>query len=307
MPALFLSSFLCFPCVRTTYLEEGVFYNNGCNDAKEKSGGCMEYYVYLDVLFLRIFLYNLLCLISLGLLFCRQGSVRRILLSSAAGTIWNLFIMITGISVKGMGVFAAAVLCFLAYGTGKSTKERMLPVYLCFIAFCVEGTITWAGTQWGSLFVPVICRLIGRQKRRKDHELKVILFFQGRKKEFDGFYDSGNQLSEPLTGKMVHIVCYEDMKDLLSECYQKTIEKYFETGMLNSTKVSELQMYEFTFLSYHSIGKENGQLLGIRMDSAEFVSNAGKKTEDKVVIGLTKQKLFVRGRDRMIVNGRLEL
>ena len=65
-------------------------------------------------------------------------------------------------------------------------------------------------------------------------------------------------------------------------------------------------MYEFTFLSYHSIGKENGQLLGIRMDSAQFINQAGRKTEEKVVIALTKQRLFVKGQNRMIVNGRME-
>ena len=112
---------------------------------------------------------------------------------------------------------------------------------------------------------------------------------------------------EPLTGKMVHIANYEDVAELLPECYRQEVEAYFETGILNSTKVTELQMYEFTFLSYHSIGKETGQLLGIRMDSAVFENHAGKKTEEKAVIGLTKQKLFVRGQGRIIMNGRLEL
>ena len=114
-------------------------------------------------------------------------------------------------------------------------------------------------------------------------------------------------LTEPLTGKMVHIVCYDKIKDLLPKEYRQVAEQYLETELFEDTKVTKLQMYEFTFLSYHSIGKENGQLLGIRMDSAEFETHAGKKTEEKVLIGLTKQRLFLKGRDRMIVNGRMEL
>ena len=136
--------------------------------------------------------------------------------------------------------------------------------------------------------------------------IKAVLFFRGKAKELTGFLDTGNQLCEPLTGKKAHIVWYEDIKELLPEDYQQVAEEYFETGILNSTKVSELQMYEFTFLSYHSIGKENGQLLGIRMDSAQFINQAGRKTEEKVVIALTKQRLFVKGQNRMIVNGRME-
>ena len=112
---------------------------------------------------------------------------------------------------------------------------------------------------------------------------------------------------EPLTGKIVHIACYDQVKELLPKHYRQVVEQYFETEFFESTKVTELQMYEFTFLSYHSIGNETGQLLGIRMDSAHFKNEAGEKTEEKAVIGLADQKLFVRGHSRMIINGRLEL
>jgi stage II sporulation protein GA (sporulation sigma-E factor processing peptidase) len=194
-----------------------------------------------------------------------------------------------------------------ACGKEQCKREKVGLLFLIFIAMCMEGSIRWTGTFHGVWIVPLICRLIGRERQRKEQEMEVILSFKGREKRLMGFYDSGNRLAEPLTGKMVHIANYEDVAELLPECYRQEAEAYFETGILNSTKVTELQMYEFTFLSYHSIGNENGQLLGIRMDSADFISKAGKKTEEKVVIGLTKQRLFVRGQDRMIVNGRLEI
>jgi len=267
----------------------------------------MEYYIYLDVFFLRNFLMNLLCLMSVSLMLCRPCLWKRILLGSITGALWNAVVLWSGFLVPGMTILTAAAMCCLAYYSGNPVQDVKALFLLLFTAFCMEGAITWFQSEIAVFIIPAICCLIGKERKKQTEELKVILFFKGRTKEIAGFYDSGNRLLEPLTGKMVHIVCYEDIKDLFPESYRQVIELYFETEFFESTKVTELQMYEFTFLSYHSIGKENGQLLGIRMDSAEFESAAGKKTEEKVVIGLTKQSLFVKGRDRIIVNGRLEL
>ena len=136
--------------------------------------------------------------------------------------------------------------------------------------------------------------------------IPVRLSFKGQEKVLTGLYDTGNDLTEPVFGKPVHIAEYEAVKELMPESYRAAAENYLKTGTLELTKVTKLQMYEFTFLSYHSIGNEKGQLLGIRMDSASFLGEAGEKTEDKVVIGLTAEKLSKRGRYQMIINRRLE-
>ena len=267
----------------------------------------MEYYIYLDVFFLRIFVMNLLCLKSAGDILYRKCRWKRLVISAATGAVWNIVVLLWGISIPGMSILTAGVMCFIAYDSGRKGWRGKELVLLLFIAFSMEGAVSWFHAEIAVLFVPIICSFIGRERKRQDKELKVVLSFKGRKKELRGFYDSGNCLLEPLTGKIVHIACYDQVKELLPKPYRQVVEQYFETDFFESTKVTELQMYEFTFLSYHSIGKENGQLLGIRMDSAEFESAAGKKTEEKVVIGLTEQRLFVRGQDRVIVNGRLEL
>ena len=198
-------------------------------------------------------------------------------------------------------------MCSCVFGYGSWFRNQKIVCFLFFIAFGMDGIVSWFQFDAAVLLIPIICMMFGREKRRREQEIKVTLYFKGRKKELVGFYDSGNMLTEPLTGKMVHIVCYDKIKDLLPKEYRQVAEQYLETELFEDTKVTKLQMYEFTFLSYHSIGKENGQLLGIRMDSAEFETHAGKKTEEKVLIGLTKQRLFLKGRDRMIVNGRMEL
>jgi stage II sporulation protein GA (sporulation sigma-E factor processing peptidase) len=145
-----------------------------------------------------------------------------------------------------------------------------------------------------------------REERKKEELLlPVCLRWKGKEKHLMGLYDTGNQLVEPISGRPVHIAEYEEVRELMPESYQKAAKNYMETGTLDLTEVTRFQMYEFTFLSYRSIGQAKGQLLGIRMDSAVFFTRAGEKTEDKVVIGLSGQKLSGEGRYQMIINRRL--
>lgn len=273
----------------------------------------MEYNIYLDVFFLRNFALNLLILRSAAWIFRKNCSWKRLLLAAFAGSGMNCLWLIGIVAGNCNDYFflcvqvtTAFTMAFLAFQ--KKGKELiMLTVSLVFLAFCTEGAVSWWGSFTGAVLVPVISFLIGKERKKQEQEIKVTLNFKGRQKEMKGFYDSGNLLTEPLTGKMVHIACYDEVRELLPQEYRLAAEHYFQTGFLESTKVMKLQMYEFTFLSYHSIGKETGQLLGIRMDSAVFENHAGKKTEEKAVIGLADQKLFVRGQGRIIINGRLEL
>lgn len=278
----------------------------------------MEYNIYLDVFFLRNFAVNLILLWSVRQLFQKKYVGKRLILAAGLGSLGNGLLLIGMVKIKetaslwaeygllllGMEMLTAWIMVSVAFG-GK--KRYFLTMTLWFLAFCTEGAVRWTDSPMGLFLIPLLSALIGRERRRQAQEICVILNFHGRKKQLHGFYDSGNRLSEPLTGKMVHLVCYEDIRDIFPESYQQTIESYFRTGILESTKVTKLQMYEFTFLSYHSIGKETGQLLGIRMDSAAFLTHAGEKTEERALIGLTRQKLFVKGQSQMIINGRLEL
>lgn len=274
---------------------------------KNNSGESMEYNIYLDVFFLRNFVMNFLCLKSVGIIVGRSCSWKKEILGAFIGTMCNTIVVLNHIFVPGMTLLIAELMCSCVFGYGSWFRNQKIVCFLFFIAFGMDGIVSWFQFDAAVLLIPIICMMFGREKRRREQEIKVTLYFKGRKKELVGFYDSGNMLTEPLTGKMVHIVCYDKIKDLLPKEYRQVAEQYLETELFEDTKVTKLQMYEFTFLSYHSIGKENGQLLGIRMDSAEFETHAGKKTEEKVLIGLTKQRLFLKGRDRMIVNGRMEL
>lgn len=274
----------------------------------------MEANIYLDVFFLLNFIMNVCVVYSCGVILRCCRKYRFIIYSSAFGSGMAcilLFLQITTnvglFSAAWIRFFAAGIMARIAYGKKNGKNIFMETICLYFMAFALEGIFRFVHSMWGIFLIIVLSHMIGREQKRRQNQMEVRLFFKGKGVTLTGFYDTGNHLAEPITGRMAHIASYDSVKEILPEPYQKVAESYFRTGLLESTKVTKSQMYEFTFLSYHSIGKETGELLGIRMDSAVFCSYAGKKTEEKAVIALTNQKKLMRDHCQIIINGRLEL
>lgn len=287
----------------------------------------MDYNIYLDVFFFLNFTMNLILLAGCGRICRMTVSLKNCAAAAALGAVTAAMVLLLNLDFMGIRFLTAVVMGRVAYGKEKTGTYLKRGLILFFAAFCLDGTVVWLyertkkvmlsfGIQGkeaffylisGSLLSFALFGLIRREKEEQKLLIPVRLSFKGQEKVLTGLYDTGNDLTEPVFGKPVHIAEYEAVKELMPESYQVAAENYLKTGTLEITKVTKLQMYEFTFLSYHSIGNEKGQLLGIRMDSAAFLGEAGEKTEDKVVIGLTAQKLSKRGHYQMIINRRLEL
>lgn len=285
----------------------------------------MEYDIYLDVFFFVNFTMNLILIGGCSRLMRTSFSFLRVICAAAFGAILAAIWFLFSWEMPGTRFLIALTMARIAYG-----KERIQTLFkrsliLFFAAFCLDGTVCWLlegqkllmnrlglkGREGfflllaGGLLSMALLGLIKKETEKEQLLIPVRLFFQGKEKELTGLYDTGNELCEPITGRPVHIAEYEAVKELIPKSYQEVIEDYLKTGSLELTKVTKLKMYEFTFLSYHSIGNEKGQLLGIRMDSAVFFTKAGEKTEKKVVIGLSEQPLSMDGHYQLIINRRL--
>ncbi|MDO4554326.1 MAG: sigma-E processing peptidase SpoIIGA [Lachnospiraceae bacterium] len=287
----------------------------------------MEYNIYVDVYFFVNFIMNFILLTGCGRMYHIKALSKNCILAAAAGAFTACMVLLLQVEGKGIQLITAIGMGRIAYGKERAGVYLKRGLILFFTAFCLNGALNWLYETFGEVFLHygikgreaffyllfggIISILLGSLFRKEEQEqsliVPVLLTFKEKQKKLLGLYDTGNELTEPLFGRPVHIAQYEALKDLLPKEYQEAAEEYFQTNTLELTKVTKLQMYEFTFLSYHSIGNEKGQLLGIRMDSAIFFTKAGEKTEDKVVIGLTTEKLSQGGRYQMIINRRLGL
>lgn len=125
---------------------------------------------------------------------------------------------------------------------------------------------------------------------KKDYILDVEIIYKGKSKTIPALIDTGNSLIEPLTGKEVFVVEFDEIKDLFSE---EAVAVY-EAILLNKEGIwlDHMERYfkdmNLVLIPFKSIGSRGGIIPGFKPDCIII-----KKTEEEfikkdLIIGLYK-------------------
>ena len=226
--------------------------------------------IYLDMFFFVNFLMNYVVLYVVSLIKRKRISLKRTILVSAVASCLSVVYLLTGI---GHGLICSILVCFVQTLIGFGKQKYIVYIKDLIIFFgtywVLGGGLQYLSSQVLSgeytLILLLVCaivilmtgdRIINSGLRYKKHKScihSVTLEMNGKKTGYTGYVDTGNQLIEPISGEPVMII-------------QK-----------NDCNLLEDENLIFRMIPYHSIGKKNGMLQGIRIDRA-IISNEGKES-----------------------------
>lgn len=207
----------------------------------------MKQTLYGDVLFLVNFTMDFLTLCITAEILHRSVKKLRLVLSAAIGAVYGVAACFMGgplIIRIAVNIAVSWLMCFIVFG-----RRTLVPCALFYGTGCLLGGAMTAvfgmidsipGTRtvfvdgayrtvsgdippgWSAVAAAVIALsaiVTGRAAKRKKRtsEYRVTVTFGGRRAELSGICDSGNLLTEPITGRPVIIVTGEAMKKLLPD------------------------------------------------------------------------------------------
>ncbi len=158
---------------------------------------------------------------------------------------------IAGMAAAGAAVFfgkrkhvffknvAALLFVTLCFGGAAEVLLSLLPLPAVFGWLCAAETVQ-AG--W---------KLLCRRREEKENHLTVRLYWQERSETLRAIRDTGNQLTEPLSGAPVSIVRLDAVKTLLGEGWE------CRRG--------------FYMVPYHSLGTEKSWMRAVAFDRMEIL------------------------------------
>ena len=179
--------------------------------------------IYADSLFaLSVFTDYLLCLVTAR--FCALRLRRlRYLLAAVFGGVYAVAVFLPGCAWLAhplVELCAAGLMGLIAFG-GEARLFRCIAAFLAVSASF--GGMVWAvALRQGSLPAPDWKMLVGvfllsyalltllsftRRRRAREHRAAVKLCFSGRRTDFPALEDSGNCLTDPITGDAVLLAC----------------------------------------------------------------------------------------------------
>lgn len=273
------------------------------------------YIVYLDVFFMINFIMDyMIILITSRIAKVKKKRIRQ-LAGAGCGALYSVIVIkpLTNhlFKITLINILIAAVMVLISFGF-TSASVYIKNVFLLFVvSFTMSGIINYLyySTVIGKyvrnvlsgnsnkvvnarkfilvsvlayILLSAIVRIIFSV--RKDMELyyDVKITFRGKSVVVRGLYDTGNGLTEPVSGKMVHIAEYKILKPLL-EGDEKAKENIY-------------------VIPFHSIGEEDGIMYGIRMDEMVVLVDDEPKFLYNPIIGIYTGNVSKRGNYSVILN-----
>ena len=273
------------------------------------------YIVYLDVFFMINFIMDyMIILITSRIAKVKKKRIRQ-LAGAGCGALYSVIVIkpLTNhlFKITLVNILIAAVMVLISFGF-TSASVYIKNIFLLFVvSFTMSGIINYLyySTVIGKyvrnvlsgnsnkvvnarkfilvsvlayILLSAIVRIIFSV--RKDMELyyDVKITFRGKSVVVRGLYDTGNGLTEPVSGKMVHIAEYKILKPLL-EGDEKAKENIY-------------------VIPFHSIGEEDGIMYGIRMDEMVVLVDDEPKFLYNPIIGIYTGNVSKRGNYSVILN-----
>lgn len=257
----------------------------------------MIYTLYADLVFLLNFFFDFLLLLGVAKFSGCHFHIVRLVLASIVGAFYGILVFLPNFLFisNGFIVFLfPLILLFICFGKMDIHKLIRLFLYYYLLSFAMNGIATAGISIFRSLgfdeeifpvlFLPILLvaffakigfdvfqKFIAKERCFSSG----IISLGSEKIKIKVFFDTGNNLKDPVSGNPVMVVEYNIVKKFLPEelCYEYEKFNASEENMVHffdmvGKKYSSTDWFNrLSLLSFRSVGKKQGFLLGVRPDN----------------------------------------
>ena len=152
------------------------------------------------------------------------------------------------------------------------------------------------------LVIKISLKIIKTKISPKDMYCKIKFKLNGKEVETKAMIDTGNLVKEPITNTPVIIVESSLLYDVLPKEILNNLDNILGG---NFEKIPEEIQIEYIpklrCIPFTSLGKQNGMLVGIKVEEVEIENEEETKLSNNVIIGIYDKSLTKRGEYRALV------
>ncbi|SFG28951.1 stage II sporulation protein GA (sporulation sigma-E factor processing peptidase) [Desulfotomaculum arcticum] len=285
-----------------------------------------SYVVYVDQVIAGSLVMNLMILwltARLGRIAFRRW---RLFAGAALGAVYSIVIFVPALQVftgPGYKLLVSILMVAAAFIPQQPKKSLMLIAYFYLCTFALGGTVlgiinflhrsvpgeTLAGIMqaidtylwYGILMALAIFWFTGKiapAALRKRLVLPLLradldINLRGKKVCLAAMVDTGNGLTDPLSGNPVIIAEFDAVKDILPEQVSSAVQKqgWQDGGTLLAEMGEGIREGNFRLIPFCSVGRDNGWLIGFRPDEVLVRQGGGAIRTNEVIIALCPDRL----------------
>ena len=278
--------------------------------------------LYIDIIFLENIIMNCIILLATSIILKEQTKIIRNLISSIIGSIYAIIIYISQIKIYSnflLKLILSFAIIYIAFKptTLKSFLKHLVIFYLTSFTF---GGVAFAllyfvnpenielqdgvligtypikmilmGGIVGFIIITISFKSIKGRLTKKDMYCNIKIPLDGKETNITAIIDTGNFLKDPITKIPVIIIEKEKLYNIFPA---KILENIAE--IINGVDI-DLGNFasKIRIIPFKSLGKENGILLGIKIDEIEVNYQEVNHDLKNIIIGIYNGKLSKNGK-----------
>ena len=268
--------------------------------------------LYVDIVFLENVFMNSIILLATGVILKDKTRIIRNLISSSIGAVYAIIIYTSHIEIYSnifLKIMLSLVIVYIAFKP-QNTKSLLKHLIIFYLTSSTFGGVAFAllyfvrpqdiliqngvligtypikmiliGGIVGFVIITISFKNIKGKLKREDIYCNVKLNVEEKTKIITALIDTGNFLKDPITKIPVIVAERESLKGLFPD------EILFNTSKIINGGSIDLGEYasKVRVIPFKSLGKDNGLLLGIKIDEAYIEYQDNVYEIKNVIIGI---------------------
>ena len=279
--------------------------------------------IYLDVVLIENLCMNCIILFATAYVLKIKRNHIRIVISALLGGIYSILAYVGNLKIYSniiAKIILSVLMIFIAY-MPKSWKQIIKEILIFYLVSFLFGGCAFAllyivkpqevlikngiligtyplkiailGGLMGFALVSISFYIVKSKLSKKNIYCNLTIFFEEKEQTMKALIDSGNMLKEPVSNLPVIIVEKSELYNIIPKNVLMKLEQ-----IIGGDDIEELyQENELKFINrirtipFKSIGKENGMLLGFKLDRIKIENEDNVKEINNVIIGIYDNKL----------------
>lgn len=282
--------------------------------------------IYIDIVIIENLIMNYIILCATGIVSKIKIKHLRLIMASLLGAVYSVVAYMKILEIYSnivLKILLSVIIVYIAYNpqTVKKLWKTLVMFYLVSFVFggvafsliyivkpqdiimkngLFLGTYPLKTIILGAIvaftIIIIAVKIIRKKFTTKDMICDIEIMLNNKKINTKALIDTGNMLKEPITNTPVVVV----EKTLLYECIPKEILNNINQiiggdlekipQQIQSQYISKLKLIPFS-----SLGKQNGMLLGIKVQQIKIVKESEEITKENIIVGIYQQSLTKNG------------
>lgn len=268
--------------------------------------------LYVDIIFLENVFMNSIILLATGVILKREIKILRILISSTIGSLYAIIIYISNMEIYSnffLKLLLSLVIVYIAFKPPnlKSFLKHLVIFYLTSFTFggvafallyfvspkdilfqdgVLIGTypikMILAGGILGFIIITISFKNIKGKMSKKDMYCNVNIYDKDKEIKIMAIIDTGNFLRDPISKMPVVVIEKNKLVDIFPRNILDNISNIIDGKDIELGEYSS----RIRAIPFKSLGKENGLLLGIKMDEIQVEYQDADYKIENVIIGI---------------------